>query len=144
MSLTHTGGASRRGSAGEVEGSAGGDRPRQTHSAEPLPCASPSPSLSPPPAPPAAIPSAPPEPFDERQMEEEDEDEEEEEGVEERHREGEGGAAVGGLDAFGRVPMKVAVVGDSAVGKTCLVTRFVEGKYDEDYIETLGECSSGD
>lgn len=30
------------------------------------------------------------------------------------------------------------MVGDSAVGKTSLMVRYVEGKFDEDYVETLG------
>lgn len=34
--------------------------------------------------------------------------------------------------------VKVALVGDPKVGKTSLMVRYVEGKFDEDYIETLG------
>ena len=34
--------------------------------------------------------------------------------------------------------MKVGMVGDAQVGKTSLMVRYVEGKFDEDYIETLG------
>ncbi len=35
--------------------------------------------------------------------------------------------------------MKVGMVGDSQIGKTSLMVKYVEGKFDEDYIETLGE-----
>lgn len=34
--------------------------------------------------------------------------------------------------------MKVAIVGDAAVGKTSLMVRYVERRFDSDYIETLG------
>mmetsp|Transcript_38795 Transcript_38795/g.107806 ORF Transcript_38795/g.107806 Transcript_38795/m.107806 type:complete len:213 (+) Transcript_38795:196-834(+) len=34
--------------------------------------------------------------------------------------------------------VKVGMVGDAQVGKTSLMVRYVEGKFDEDYIETLG------
>ena len=30
------------------------------------------------------------------------------------------------------------MVGDAGVGKTSLMVRYVEGKFDEDYVETLG------
>ena len=34
------------------------------------------------------------------------------------------------------------MVGDSQIGKTSLMVKYVEGKFDEDYIETLGmSCS---
>jgi len=36
------------------------------------------------------------------------------------------------------VVVKVGMVGDSEVGKTSLMVRYVEGKFDEDYIVTLG------
>ncbi|KAL6074261.1 Ras GTPase tem1 [Balamuthia mandrillaris] len=36
------------------------------------------------------------------------------------------------------VVVKVGMVGDSEVGKTSLMVRYVEGKFDEDYICTLG------
>lgn len=34
--------------------------------------------------------------------------------------------------------IKVVVIGDGAVGKTSIVRRFVEGKFDDDYIATIG------
>lgn len=34
--------------------------------------------------------------------------------------------------------VKVGMVGDSQIGKTSLMVKYVEGKFDEDYIETLG------
>jgi len=36
------------------------------------------------------------------------------------------------------IVVKVGMVGDSEVGKTSLMVRYVEGKFDEDYIVTLG------
>ena len=36
------------------------------------------------------------------------------------------------------IVLKVGMVGDSQVGKTSLMVRYVESKFDEDYIETLG------
>lgn len=38
----------------------------------------------------------------------------------------------------GIVNVKVAVLGDTAAGKTALITRFVDDKFDDDYIDTLG------
>lgn len=32
------------------------------------------------------------------------------------------------------------MVGDSQIGKTSLMVKYVEGSFDEDYIQTLGEC----
>jgi Gtp-binding protein of the ras superfamily involved in termination of M-phase len=37
------------------------------------------------------------------------------------------------------VVVKVGMVGDSQIGKTSLMVKYVEGKFDEDYIETLGK-----
>jgi len=37
-----------------------------------------------------------------------------------------------------RVTVKVGMVGDSQIGKTSLMVKYVEGKFQEDYIETLG------
>ncbi|KAL7713777.1 Cell cycle-associated GTPase [Entamoeba marina] len=34
--------------------------------------------------------------------------------------------------------LKIAMVGDSQVGKTSLMVKYVEGNFDEDYIQTLG------
>jgi len=41
------------------------------------------------------------------------------------------------------VVIKVGMVGDAQIGKTSLMVKYVEGSWDEDYIQTLGEtCSS--
>ena len=42
------------------------------------------------------------------------------------------------------VVIKVGMVGDSQIGKTSLMVKYVEGSFDEDYIQTLGAlwCSS--
>jgi len=37
-----------------------------------------------------------------------------------------------------KVVVKVGMLGDSEVGKTSLMVRYIEGKFDEDYICTLG------
>lgn len=34
--------------------------------------------------------------------------------------------------------LKVSMVGDAAIGKTSLMVKYVENKFDEDYIQTLG------
>lgn len=39
------------------------------------------------------------------------------------------------------VVIKVGMVGDSAIGKTSLMVKYVEGAFDEDYIQTLGTNS---
>lgn len=36
------------------------------------------------------------------------------------------------------VVIKVGMVGDAAIGKTSLMVKYVEGSFDEDYIQTLG------
>eukprot|EP01107_Rhizomastix_libera_P003009 TRINITY_DN1528_c0_g1_i1.p1 TRINITY_DN1528_c0_g1~~TRINITY_DN1528_c0_g1_i1.p1 ORF type:complete len:200 (-),score=52.74 TRINITY_DN1528_c0_g1_i1:155-754(-) len=36
------------------------------------------------------------------------------------------------------VVVKIAMVGDSQIGKTSLMVKYVEGSFDEDYIQTLG------
>ena len=38
------------------------------------------------------------------------------------------------------VVIKVGMVGDSQIGKTSLMVKYVEGSFDEDYIQTLGTC----
>lgn len=40
------------------------------------------------------------------------------------------------------VVVKIGLVGDAQVGKTTLMVKYVENKFDEDYIQTLGmECT---
>lgn len=39
------------------------------------------------------------------------------------------------------VVVKVGMVGDSQIGKTSLMVKYVEGTFDEDYIQTLGTAS---
>jgi GTP-binding protein of the ras superfamily involved in termination of M-phase len=41
----------------------------------------------------------------------------------------------------GSVVIKVGMVGDSQIGKTSLMVKYVEGSFDEDYIQTLGARS---
>lgn len=38
--------------------------------------------------------------------------------------------------------IKVGMVGDAQIGKTSLMVKYVEGSWDEDYIQTLGVSSS--
>ena len=40
------------------------------------------------------------------------------------------------------VVIKVGMVGDAQIGKTSLMVKYVEGSWDEDYIQTLGEMIS--
>ncbi|BGP19616.1 hypothetical protein JCM10213_008318 [Rhodosporidiobolus nylandii] len=47
------------------------------------------------------------------------------------------GAKAGGEEK-NSVVLKVGMVGDSQIGKTSLMVKYVEGSYDEDYIQTLG------
>lgn len=35
------------------------------------------------------------------------------------------------------VTLKVSMVGDAAIGKTSLMVKYVENKFDEDYIQTI-------
>lgn len=42
---------------------------------------------------------------------------------------------------FHSVVIKVGMVGDSQIGKTSLMVKYVEGSFDEDYIQTLGPSS---
>lgn len=51
---------------------------------------------------------------------------------------GESAAAAGGAAGRNNVVVKVGMVGDAQVGKTSLMVKYVEGKFDEDYIHTLG------
>eukprot|EP00483_Globobulimina_turgida_P002812 UN02817 len=41
-------------------------------------------------------------------------------------------------DKKNKVVVKVGMLGDSQIGKTTLMVKYIEDKYDEDYIETLG------
>lgn len=43
------------------------------------------------------------------------------------------------LTYWNSVVIKVGMVGDSQIGKTSLMVKYVEGSFDEDYIQTLGE-----
>jgi GTP-binding protein of the ras superfamily involved in termination of M-phase len=36
------------------------------------------------------------------------------------------------------IVVKIGMIGDSQIGKTALMVKYVEGKFNEDYIETLG------
>ncbi|GAA5909948.1 hypothetical protein JCM6882_008410 [Rhodosporidiobolus microsporus] len=51
---------------------------------------------------------------------------------------GSGAKAAGGAEEKNSVVLKVGMVGDSQIGKTSLMVKYVEGSYDEDYIQTLG------
>ncbi|KAJ3161870.1 septum-promoting GTP-binding protein 1 [Geranomyces variabilis] len=44
----------------------------------------------------------------------------------------------GGGQRKNSVVIKVGMVGDSQIGKTSLMVKYVEGSFDEDYIQTLG------
>ncbi|CCF48852.1 hypothetical protein NDA18_004231 [Ustilago nuda] len=44
----------------------------------------------------------------------------------------------GGSSEKSSVILKVGMVGDSQIGKTSLMVRYVEGSFNEDYIQTLG------
>ncbi|KAJ3528674.1 hypothetical protein NMY22_g9314 [Coprinellus aureogranulatus] len=44
----------------------------------------------------------------------------------------------GNGDESNSVVIKVGMVGDSQIGKTSLMVKYVEGSFDEDYIQTLG------
>ncbi|CAD1810344.1 Septum-promoting GTP-binding protein 1 [Candida parapsilosis] len=41
-------------------------------------------------------------------------------------------------DQNNQVALKVGLIGDSQIGKTSLMVKYVEGSFDEDYIQTLG------
>ena len=43
------------------------------------------------------------------------------------------------LTCWNSVVIKVGMVGDSQIGKTSLMVKYVDGSFDEDYIQTLGE-----
>ncbi|CUM66097.1 uncharacterized protein PRCAT00003752001 [Priceomyces carsonii] len=41
-------------------------------------------------------------------------------------------------DQSNQVALKIGLIGDSQIGKTSLMVKYVEGSFDEDYIQTLG------
>ncbi|KAF9141222.1 septum-promoting GTP-binding protein 1 [Mortierella sp. GBA39] len=47
-------------------------------------------------------------------------------------------AAAGESAKKSSVVIKVGMVGDSQIGKTSLMVKYVEGSFDEDYVQTLG------
>ncbi|KAL0635356.1 Ras GTPase tem1 [Maublancomyces gigas] len=51
-------------------------------------------------------------------------------------------AAAGQAEKRNSVVIKVGMVGDAQIGKTSLMVKYVEGSFDEDYIQTLGLCTS--
>eukprot|EP00127_Corallochytrium_limacisporum_P005443 Clim_evm12s205 gene=Clim_evmTU12s205 len=61
-------------------------------------------------------------------------------GEENQQQSGGSSAAAAGLNQARKnsVVVKVGMVGDSQIGKTSLMVKYVEGTFDEDYIQTLG------
>ncbi|KAM7218937.1 septum-promoting GTP-binding protein 1 [Rhypophila decipiens] len=53
-------------------------------------------------------------------------------------RAGSNGAATEQNNGRNHVVIKVGMVGDAQIGKTSLMVKYVEGSWDEDYIQTLG------
>lgn len=51
-------------------------------------------------------------------------------------------AAASQAEKRNSVVIKVGMVGDAQIGKTSLMVKYVEGSFDEDYIQTLGLCTS--
>ncbi|KAK4193030.1 P-loop containing nucleoside triphosphate hydrolase protein [Podospora australis] len=51
---------------------------------------------------------------------------------------GQAAAAEGQVNGRNHVVIKVGMVGDAQIGKTSLMVKYVEGSWDEDYIQTLG------
>ena len=51
---------------------------------------------------------------------------------------GANGGCSGTKNKSNAVVCKVGMVGDAGVGKTSLMVKYIEGKFDEDYIQTLG------
>jgi Gtp-binding protein of the ras superfamily involved in termination of M-phase len=47
-------------------------------------------------------------------------------------------AAAASINSRDHVVIKVGMVGDAQIGKTSLMVKYVEGSWDEDYIQTLG------
>jgi GTPase SAR1 family protein len=58
-----------------------------------------------------------------------------EEGKKDRATSSDNGISAGSRN---NVVVKIGMVGDAQVGKTTLMVKYVENKFDEDYIQTLG------
>lgn len=52
-----------------------------------------------------------------------------------------GGQQVQAAQKNSSVVIKVGMVGDAQIGKTSLMVKYVEGSWDEDYIQTLGTAA---
>lgn len=59
-------------------------------------------------------------------------------GADHASRAGSNGAAEPQNNGRAHVVIKVGMVGDAQIGKTSLMVKYVEGSWDEDYIQTLG------
>jgi GTP-binding protein of the ras superfamily involved in termination of M-phase len=59
-------------------------------------------------------------------------------GADHASRAGSNGAAETQNNGRNHVVIKVGMVGDAQIGKTSLMVKYVEGSWDEDYIQTLG------
>ncbi|KAH8898563.1 septum-promoting GTP-binding protein 1 [Thozetella sp. PMI_491] len=59
-------------------------------------------------------------------------------GADHASRAGSNGASEGQNNGRNHVVIKVGMVGDAQIGKTSLMVKYVEGSWDEDYIQTLG------
>ncbi|KAK0720533.1 putative GTP binding protein [Lasiosphaeris hirsuta] len=59
-------------------------------------------------------------------------------GADHASRAGSNGAAEAQSNGRNHVVIKVGMVGDAQIGKTSLMVKYVEGSWDEDYIQTLG------
>ncbi|KAK4122238.1 small GTPase [Parathielavia appendiculata] len=59
-------------------------------------------------------------------------------GADQASRAGSNGAPAEQQNGRNHVVIKVGMVGDAQIGKTSLMVKYVEGSWDEDYIQTLG------